>query len=806
MADAELTVGADIGPLDRKLDEATARLLAFKAESDRILGGSGGGGSGASPASSVVRDLSSMGSAPPNGSRQLGGTPNGGAPLWAAQAARLEPSASQRSMAGALGMTPGELDRAVNPPMGVVPDHMKIIGMRDNAAFRAEAVRLAGRGWSPTQIAEHQGRTLDQVGADLTEANAARFLTLGGGAGRGGVATAMGDLAGGGGGGGFQRAATTAASSGGGGGGAGALPLIGVGLGLTSALGPSVAGVALGGIGAAALAGASAGGFLLTAMPALSQVTTAISNNVKLKGPMAPLEAAVKGFGAQWQQLSLNSGGIGVLLFGIREMERVLPRLEPIFKASSVAMTDFGKVLFSYILNPNFTAFTQWMATAMPPAMTSLGQVMGNVGAGMSSLIEASSPLITMFEQGAVALSGAFMTWTSHLGASSGFQGFLKTAQAEVPLVGNLLGQLGVDIGLFYGVIAPAGPWILTAFGNLARGLGPDLVTLKNDLAPIWPLLGPILDKIAKDLPKVLNAILKALGPLINEIARALGDLSHLHPFGKNGPSALDLVPTAITGALTAYGLNRLPGKPVSRLFGMLKGNFGTAADRGVPAVGDAVGAGLGDAAGGALGRLAGFATGPIGALAMVALQETLLAPVAKDAPGFTAFRTAINRVGTILQKAGHENWRQVGSLTAPVEGLLTRYTMHPSGLLASAMVRDLRNLLGSHLTPAEATSYFSHVATQRKLATYDRNLGAGIPQLSRTGLSGMLSHPGGMGQLASIIIHSSPSLTLNIQGATPADLLQNITAVLRKELPALTKRQEEQLAHRLIAARSGAR
>jgi len=685
------------------------------------------------------------------------------------------------------------------------------------------------------------------------------------------------DLAGGGGGaGGLGRAAAAAAGGGGrGGGGLGRiLPLIGIGVGAIGALGPAAGGVALGMGGAAATLGLAGVGAFLGLKPTISALSVADQihalqwqqqylrahhqgQQAQMVGQQVGLlqaQAAESGMNlntvapaanAMWRMegafraltRSVQPAFVADLSSLFHTLANTLPRMAPLVKGAATGLGDAFHILDAVLANRGFTKFMTWAGTQAPQAMGDAMRVLLNFGIGFGNILQASTPLIDGFMVGMRNLSGGFNQGTQALSTNKGWHGFLRAAQTEIPQVGNFLGSLAGDISKLYGAIAPAGPWIITAFRDLAQGLGPDLTTLKNDLAPIWPKLGPILTTIATDLPKVLNGLLKAAGPILGSLARILGLVEHLKIGGQNIGSDL-----LSGGAALWFGRKRLGS--LGRILG------GTAAGGGGAGGGGAAGAAGAAADAGFLGLLRG-AGGRLSIAAQDASWVTAVEPLLKMVGGASLFQSATGMHGRDTAAWNAERFLRTLDPVA-FHGLTQRFSrvLGDKGNVPTWAITWTKGLLPAVVGQAESamvrTLQGAHAVVGRhgQLPVQFRALAVRLQEmeaLQRGGLSPMaamamnprqlgesfyiLRHgvtpPSGAQQAharqlafaqgvmrqsgtphgAAVIINSNPTLQIHVAGETKGELVQLIETRIRQLWPDLSKRQDAVLARHLEAA-----
>ncbi len=135
----------------------------------------------------------------------------------------------------------------------------------------------------------------------------------------------------------------------------------------------------------------------------------------------------------------IMSQGIGLLPKVFASMQ---PFMAPVEKALGGLIGQLGKGLGS----SGFKSFIDMLAGNAGPAITKLGQSVGHIVVGFGGIIRAFMPFAQIMLGGLDKITAKFATWGQTLTQHSGFQSLVAMAQADMPLVIQVVKNLGAAI------------------------------------------------------------------------------------------------------------------------------------------------------------------------------------------------------------------------------------------------------------------------------------------------------------------------------------------------------------------------
>ena len=207
-------------------------------------------------------------------------------------------------------------------------------------------------------------------------------------------------------------------------------------------------------------------------------------------GPaLLPVGAAIAGFGAGLTGLAA-AGAVAFL--GLSEQ----------WKAGTLQATALGQQITR--LQTNFQGLKATTATAIAPGLTAglkaintltvplgfafeklagqLGRIAGNVAPALVTIFLKMMPLFTGIGDQLVRGSAAFLRWAQ---TGTGVTKFVEYAQANLPKVEKILGELAKAIGRLSQGLLPLGGLSLSTIGIFAQLVNKIPVPILKDLAPI---------------------------------------------------------------------------------------------------------------------------------------------------------------------------------------------------------------------------------------------------------------------------------------------------------------------------------
>lgn len=485
----------------------------------------------------------------------------------------------------------------------------------------------------------------------------------------------------------------------------------------------------------------------------------------------------------------------------------------------ATGFTNAANAAGGFIANARETgALASWIQAGLDTA-GQLGQVLGNVGGILGTVLSATSDAGAGLLNTLVGVTGQFDAFLSSEAGGAALTSLLTAAgdatSALMPLIGALLpaaatlvqilasfgtavvpGITALVEGLGGGLqaLVPVAGVVGQALGDAIGGLAPILPVLGQALAQVLPPLMQALDGIIPPLVNVVNALLPALVPIINVLAAVLTPVAELldqllTPLLEGLTPVLNQLGAALGPVITA--LADALGPVIAQVVEALVPFIGQLAEALMPIIGALVPVigSLGEILGAVLDAVAPLLP-PIGDL-VVSLAE-LLAPALELVAGWLAFlvkalEPVLTWVVTIIGVVAELTAQLVGGLadglsyvkdgvldwfsTAGdwlrdaghniIDGLvngLKDFASRPFealGDIGSSMLSGFKNLFGIH-------------SPSRVLAQMGRFL--------MTGLAGGIT--GGLGGVRSawkdaqdIIAMSSPSFTIGSTGWSQADL-----------------------------------
>lgn len=273
----------------------------------------------------------------------------------------------------------------------------------------------------------------------------------------------------------------------------------------------------------------------------------------------------------------------------------IFTQLMPLFKFVSQGLQNMSIAFQNWansVAGQNaIKAFIDYTTTNLPK----IGQIFGNVFAGIGNLMIAFSQNSSNIFDWLVELTNKFREWSEQVGQSQGFKDFVNYVQENGPTIMNLIGNIVKALVAFGKAMAPIASKLLDFITNLADFIGklfethPAVAQAMGVLGILggafWALMAPIaavssvlsnvfgtsLLRIIKkmlDLTGIPNLLSKAFAPLagvftsiswpillvIGIIAAFIGVVVYLwktnETFRKNMTKAWEDVKTAVSEAI----------------------------------------------------------------------------------------------------------------------------------------------------------------------------------------------------------------------------------------------------------------
>jgi Transglycosylase SLT domain len=134
----------------------------------------------------------------------------------------------------------------------------------------------------------------------------------------------------------------------------------------------------------------------------------------------------------------------------------------------SKAMGDLAASAGKALTDPFWTQFFGFVRSEAVPAISLMGQTIGNFATGLAGLLQAFQPVADGLGRGLLDLSRRFADFGKSAGRNPAFQGFLKYVRDNGPLVAKTLGDLvGAAVAILK-ALAPVGVVVLQIVDGLA--------------------------------------------------------------------------------------------------------------------------------------------------------------------------------------------------------------------------------------------------------------------------------------------------------------------------------------------------
>ncbi len=317
----------------------------------------------------------------------------------------------------------------------------------------------------------------------------------------------------------------------------------------------------------------------------INNIVTGLKGNLTpLAGAFGNIAAQAINFTAQAQTMNvirdvidaLTSGvgtfaaNFGKLAAGFRDVTAVaLPLFESMTVGIGSAAGRFGAWMSEISASGQLQ---QWIQTALSTLAT-LGQILGNVGSIIMSVLQAAESVgggaLNVFAE----LTGTVAAFLSSAEGMSGLQslfaGIMAVAQALMPVLTTLAGVLLSALGPAIQQIAEIlGPVLLQAVQAVAPAIGPlvqALVSIIAAIAPILPIVGQLAAQLGGILAQALTTLAPTLGSILELFARLAGPVLTL--LG----TVLNVLLTALTPVIDALVGALMPILPqIVNMFTML--------------------------------------------------------------------------------------------------------------------------------------------------------------------------------------------------------------------------------------------
>lgn len=156
------------------------------------------------------------------------------------------------------------------------------------------------------------------------------------------------------------------------------------------------------------------------------------------------------------------------LTIGLRGALKTLPQVRGLLEVVGGAVGNLGEMTGESLASGKWNDFLTFLKAEAPPAIESLGQMMGNLASGATELWMAFSPLNTDVLGWLQDASQSFEDWSTGLSQTQGFQDFVSYIQTSGPQVSQTLGAIGNMVLQVGEAFAPLGGPVLTILTTVA--------------------------------------------------------------------------------------------------------------------------------------------------------------------------------------------------------------------------------------------------------------------------------------------------------------------------------------------------
>jgi hypothetical protein len=164
-----------------------------------------------------------------------------------------------------------------------------------------------------------------------------------------------------------------------------------------------------------------------------------------LSPPVKTLTIELGTVKSQWKAFTdaAAPGVVGVIGQGLGLLPKVLAAMKPFLAPAEKALSGIIAQLNTGLSSSGFKSFIDTLAANSGPAITKIGQAIGNVAVGLGGIIRAFLPVSQVMLSGLDKITAKFREWGSTLSRHSGFQSLMQTFRTEAPQALAILKNLG---------------------------------------------------------------------------------------------------------------------------------------------------------------------------------------------------------------------------------------------------------------------------------------------------------------------------------------------------------------------------
>lgn len=250
-------------------------------------------------------------------------------------------------------------------------------------------------------------------------------------------------------------------------------------------------------------------------------------------------------------QMAAREGLLPGVERGIDNLLTLLPQVRTIIFDVATGMGRLADEAGEALAGDRFAGFFNYLETDARPTLEAMGHSIGNLTAGLASLVVAFAPLTRDFSSGMESMTRSFADWAEGLSQTDGFREFVDYVRQSGPQVVDLLAALG---NAFVGIIKAA--------------------------APVGQVVVPALTALANILGAVANS---PVGPALFATAAALLAINRAATLTSRAVDAFGASTLATTGSLT--GMQRAAVLAGTALAGLAVVDALQSTDKAVPGI-----------------------------------------------------------------------------------------------------------------------------------------------------------------------------------------------------------------------------
>lgn len=225
-----------------------------------------------------------------------------------------------------------------------------------------------------------------------------------------------------------------------------------------------------------------------------------------------------------------QTGFLPGLQAGLRDFLSAGPLVNQVVGALSRSLGDLARDAGAAFTSPFWQNFLRFTRDEFPPAIASLGRILGNLATAAAGLLIAFDPVNDMVLGGIEGLSAKLRDLATDTDPGSPIQQFVGWMRENGPIVGEAIMDIATGVGELVVKLAPLGVSVASGLGSLVKAIG--------------DLPAPVLQSVALGIGAIATAM------AATNFARGLASTAAL--LGPAGPWVLGLSALA-AGLVVAY-------------------------------------------------------------------------------------------------------------------------------------------------------------------------------------------------------------------------------------------------------------